>query len=115
MIDVTDLTRYAQCHLILTALVHAGNRQAQVVLDAIVTDQDAERAKYYAVLDAVNQAQIACDRALLAIARAVVASDTPFADVANMLRNAGLDDASMTHPLASAIFAELRAITQEAR
>jgi hypothetical protein len=115
MIDVTDLTKYAECHFILTALVRAGNRQAQVVQDAIVTKRDAELAKYYELLGAVNQAQIACDRALLVIARAVVASDTPFADVASMLGDAGLDDASLTHPLASAIYAELQAITKEAR
>jgi hypothetical protein len=115
MIDVTDLTKYAECHLILTALVRAGNRQAQVIQDAIVTDRDAERVQYYAMLDAVNQAQIACDRALLAIAQAVVASDTPFSDVANMLRNAGLNDTSLTHPLASVIFNELTALTKEAR
>ena len=115
MIDITDLTKYAQCHLILTALTRAGNRQAQSVQDAIVTDRDAERVRYYALLDAVNQAQIACDRALLVIARAVVASDTPFADVASMMSDAGFDDTSLTHPLASAIFTELTAITKEAR
>jgi hypothetical protein len=115
MIDVTTFTQYAQCRVILEALTRAGNRQAQVVQDAIVTDRDAERVQYYAMLDAVNQAQLACDGALLAIASAVVASDTPFSDVANMLRDAGLNDTSLTHPLASAIYAELTAITQEAR
>ena len=115
MIDVTAFTQYAQCHLLLTALVRAGNRQAQVVQNANDTDQDVELAKYYELLGAVNQAQMACDGALVAIARAVVASDTPFSDVANMLRNAGLNDTSLTHPLASAIFTELQAITQEAR
>ena len=115
MIDVTAFTQYAQCRVILEALTRAGNRQAQVVQDALVTDRDAERVQYYAMLDAVNQAQMAGDRALMVIARAVVASDTPFTDVASMLRDAGLNDTSLTHPLASAIFTELQAITQEAR
>jgi hypothetical protein len=115
MIDVADFVKYAQCRAIFEALVRAGNRQSQAVQDALVTDRDAERVQYYAMLDAVNQAQLACDRALLAIAQAVVASDTPFADVANMLREAGLNDTSLTHPLASAIFTELTAIAQEAR
>ena len=115
MIDSTDLTKYAQCRATFEALIRAGNRQAQVVQDALVTDRDAERAKYYAMLYAVNQAQMACDRALLAIALAIVASDQPFTDVANMLRDAELDDTSLTHPLASAIYAELTALAQEAR
>jgi len=115
MIDVTDLTKYAECRVIYEALTRAGNRQAQVVQDAIVTDRDAEHVQYYAMLDAVNQAQLACDSALMVIASAVVASDTPFSDVANMLRNAGLNDTSLTHPLASAIYAELTAIAKEAR
>ncbi len=110
MIDVTDLTRYAQCRVILDALTRAGNRQAQVVQDAI--NREGEMAKYYAVLDAVNQAQLACDRALLAIAQAVVASDTPFADIENMLINVGI--VSKLN-LRNAIVAELRAITEEAR
>ena len=115
MIEVTAFTQYAQCRVILEALTRASNRQAQVVQDALVTDRDAERAKYYAMLDAVNQAQMACDGALVTIARAVVASDTPFADVASMMSDAGFDDTSLTHPLASAIFTELTAITKEAR
>ena len=115
MIDVTDLTKYAQCRVTFEALIRAGNRQAQVVQDALVTDRDAESVQYYAMLDAVNQAQQACDGALLVIARAVVASDTPFSDVANMLSDAGLNDTSLTHPLASAIYAELEALAQEAR
>lgn len=115
MIDITYLTQYAQCRLILETLTRAGNRQAQVVQDANDTDQDAEFAKYYEFLGAVNQAQLACDGALLAIAQAVVASDTPFADVASMLSDAGLNDTSLTHPLASAVFTELVAIAEEAR
>jgi hypothetical protein len=115
MIDVTDLTKYAESHLILTALVRAGNRQAQVVQNANDTDQDAELAKYYELLGAVNQAQIACDRALMVIAQVVVASDTPFADVASTLRDAGFNDTNLTHPLTSAIYAELTAITKETR
>lgn len=115
MVDVTTFTQYAECHLLLTALVRAGNRQAQVVQDANDTNRDAELVKYYEFLGAVNQAQLACDRALLVIANAVVASDTPFADVASMLSDAGLNDTSLTHPLTSAVFNELTAITQEAR
>jgi len=115
MIDVADFAKYAECHLLLTALVRAGNRQAQVVQDANDTDQDAEFAKYSEFLGAVNQAQLACDRALLVIANAVVASDAPFADVASMLSDAGLNDTSLTHPLTSAVFNELTAITKEAR
>jgi len=110
MIDIANLARYAQCHLILTALVRAGNRQAQFVENAI--DRENEMAKYYAVLDAANQAQSACDRALLAIARAVVTSDTPFADIENMLTDVGIQSELN---LRNAIVAELRAITEEAR
>ena len=110
MIDVTDLTRYAQCRVIYDALTRAGNRQAQFVENAI--DREGEMAKYYAVLDAANQAQSACDRALLTIARAVVASDTPFADIENTLRNVGIESELN---LRNAIVAELRAITEEAR
>jgi len=112
MIDVTHLTQYAQCRVIFDALTRAGNRQAQVVQDALVTDRDAELAKYYAVLDAVNQAQAACDSALLAIARAVVASETPFADVETILTDVGIVSELN---LRNAIVAELRAITEEAR
>jgi len=115
MSHLVDFVKYAQCRVILEALTRAGNRQAQVVQDALVTDRDAESVQYYAMLDTVNQAQQACDRALMVIARVVVASDTPFSDVANMLSDAGLNDTSLTHPLASAIYAELVAITQEAR
>ena len=114
MIDVTDLTKYAQCQLILTALVRAGNRQAQVVQDAIVTERDAERAKYYAMLDAVNQAQMACDGALVTIARAVVASDTPVNDVVGMMYGAGFDWAEDA-PVVTDIIRELTAITAEGR
>jgi len=114
MIDVTDLTRYAQCRVIYDALVRAGNRQAQVVDNAIVTDRDKERAKYYALLDAVNQAQAACDHALLVIARAVVASENPSHVVVDTL-----DSISMySHAyiaLAPDIVTELVAITKEAR
>ena len=112
MIDVTHLTQYAQCRVIFDALVRAGNRQAQVVQDAI--DREGKMAKYYAVLDAVNQAQAACDHALLAIARAVVASENPSHVVADML-----DAISMySHAyiaLAPDIVTELTAITEEAR
>ena len=114
MIDVADLTRYAQCRVIYDALVRAGNRQAQVVDNAIVTDRDAERAKYYALLDAVNEAQMACDGALVTIARAVVASKNPSHVVVDTL-----DAISMySHAyiaLAPDIVIELVAITQEAR
>lgn len=110
MIDVTDLTRYAQCRVILDALVRAGNRQAQFVKNAI--DREGEMAKYYAVLEAANQAQAACDHALLAIARAVVASDTLFADVETILTDVGIQSELN---LRNAIVAELRAITQEAQ
>ena len=114
MIDVTAFTQYAQCRVILETLVRAGNRQAQVVQDALVTDRDAERAKYYAMLDAVSQAQMACDGALLVIARAVVASDTPVNDVVNMLYDAGFDWAEDA-PVVTDIVRELTALTQEAR
>jgi hypothetical protein len=114
MIDVTDLTKYAQRHLILTALVRAGNRQSQVVDNAIVTDRAEQRAKYYAILEAVNQAMLACDGALLVIARAVVASDTPVNDVVNMLYDAGFDWAEDA-PVVTDIVRELTAIAQEAR
>jgi hypothetical protein len=114
MSHLVDFVKYAQCRAILEALTRASNRQAQVVQNANDTDRDEEHAKYYELLDAVNQAQIACDRALLVIANAVVASDHPFADVASMLADAGFDT-SMTYLLASAIFTELTAITQEAR
>jgi hypothetical protein len=114
MIDVADLTRYAQCRVIYDALVRAGNRQAQVVDNAIVTDRDAERAKYYALLDAVNEAQMACDGALVTIARAVVASKNPSHVVVDTL-----DAISMySHAyiaLAPDIVTELVAITKEAR
>ena len=110
MIDIADFARYGQCRVIFDALVRAGNRQAQFVENAI--DRDGEMAKYYAVLEAANQAQIACDRALLAIARAVVDSDTPFADIENTLRNVGIESELN---LRNAIVAELRAITQEAQ
>jgi hypothetical protein len=113
MIDIMYLTQYAQCRVILEALTRAGNRQAQVVQDANVTERDAELAKYYELLGAVNQAQLACDRALLAIASAVVASDQPFSDMSNIL----LFDIGMYSfgHLSHAIVAELQAITQEAR
>jgi hypothetical protein len=112
MIDISDLARYGQSRVILDALTRAGNRQAQFVEDAI--DREGEMAKYYAVLEAANQAQLACDHALLAIARAVVASDTPFADASNMLNNAGIDSPPNA-ALAIDIVAELRAITKEAQ
>ena len=114
MIDVTDLARYGQSRVILDALTRAGNRQAQVVQDAFVVDLNAERAKYYDILETANEAQLACDRALLAIAQAVVASDQPSNDVVNILRDAGFDwseDAAVI----TDIVAELRAITEEAR
>jgi hypothetical protein len=117
MIDVTAFTQYAQCRVILEALTRAGNRQAQVVQDAIVTDRDAERAKYYAyyaLLDAVNQAQMACDGALVTIARAVVASDTPVNDVVGMMYGAGFDWAEDA-PVVTDIIRELTAITAEGR
>jgi len=114
MIDVTTFTQYAQCRVILEALTRAGNRQAQVVQDAIVTDRDAERAKYYAMLDAVNQAQMACDGALVTIARAVLASKNPSHVVVDTL-----DAISMySHAyiaLAPDIVTELTAIAEEAR
>jgi uroporphyrinogen-III decarboxylase len=114
MIDVTAFTQYAQRHLILTALTRAGNRQAQVVQDALVTDRDAERAKYYALLEAVSQADTACDRALLTIASAVVASDQPFSDITNMLNDIGIDSSPNT-ALTIDIVRELQAITKEAQ
>jgi hypothetical protein len=114
MIDVTAFTQYAQCRVILEALTRAGNRQAQVVQDAIVTDRDKERAKYYAVLDAVNQAQLACDRALMVIAQAVVNSDTPLRDVASMSDDAGFGWMEEGFVFMD-IFTELQAITKEAR
>jgi hypothetical protein len=114
MSHLVDFVKYAECHLLLTALVRAGNRQAQVVQDANDTDQDAEFAKYYEFLGAVNQAQLACDRALLVIANAVVASDQPVNDVINMLYDAGFDWAEDA-PVVTDIVRELRAITQEAR
>jgi len=114
MINVTDLTKYAQCRAILEALTRAGNRQAQSVQDALVTDRDAERAKYYELIDAVNQAQMECDRALVTIARAVLASENPSHVVVDTL-----DAISMySHAyiaLAPDIVTELQAITQEAR
>ena len=114
MIDLTTFTQYAQCQLILTALVRAGNRQAQVVQDALVANQDAEFAKYYELLGAVNQAQMACDGALLAIARAVLASENPSHVVVDTL-----DAISMySHAyiaLAPDIVTELTAIAEEAR
>jgi len=112
MIDVTDLTRYAQCHLVLTALVRAGNRQAQVVDNAIVTERDAEHVKYYDILEAANQAQLACDNALLAIANAVVISDTPYSDTSNILSDIGMYSFGY---LSHVIVAELQAITKEAQ
>jgi hypothetical protein len=115
MIDVTAFTQYAQCHLILTSLTRAGNRQAQVVRDALVTDRDAERAKYYAMLDAVNQAQLACDRALVTIASAIVASDQPFSDITNMLAGIGIDASRNNPGLSIDIVDELRALAKEAR
>ena len=123
MIDIMYLTQYAQRRVILEALTRAGNRQAQVVANANDTDHsdarrrdvlDAELAKYYALLEAVNQAQLACDRALLVIARAVVASDTPFADVTSMLNESAINSSPNT-ALAIDIVRELQAITQEAR
>jgi hypothetical protein len=114
MIDVTAFTQYAQCRVIYDALVRAGNRQAQIVQDAFVVDLNAEHAKYYDILETANQAQLACDRALLAIAQAVVAGDQPSNDVVNILRDAGFDwseDAAVI----TDIVAELRAITEEAR
>jgi hypothetical protein len=114
MIDVTAFTQYAQCRVILETLVRAGNRQAQVVQDALVTDRDAERAKYYAMLDAVSQAQMACDSALVTIARAVLASENPSHVVVDTL-----DAISMySHAyiaLAPDIVTELQAIAEEAR
>ena len=112
MIDVTHFTQYAQCHLILTALVRAGNRQAQVVQDAI--DRENEMAKYYAVLDAANQAQAACDGALLAIARAVVASENPINVVVNTLDAISMYSRQYI-ALAPDIVTELRALTEEAQ
>jgi hypothetical protein len=114
MSHLVDFVKYAQRHLLLTALTRAGNRQAQVVQDANDTDQDAEFAKYFEFLGAVNQAQLACDGALLAIARAVMSSDTPFADVSNMLNEAGIDSSPNT-TLTIGIVRELQAITKEAR
>ena len=114
MIDITAFTQYAQCRLILEALTRAGNRQAQVVQDALVTDRDEERAKYYAMLDAVNQAQMECDSALLVIARAILASENPGYVVVDTL-----DAISMySHAyiaLAPDIVTELTAIAEEAR
>jgi hypothetical protein len=114
MIDITDLTKYAQCRAILEALTRAGNRQSQTVQDALVTDRDAERAKYYELLGAVNQAQMACDSALLVIARAILASENPGYVVVDTL-----DAISMySHAyiaLAPDIVTELVAITKEAQ
>jgi hypothetical protein len=114
MIDATDFTQYAQCRLILEALTRAGNRQSQTAQDALVANRDAELAKYYALLDAVNQAQMECDRALLAIARAILASENPGDVVVDTL-----DAISMySHAyiaLAPDIVTELTAIAQEAR
>ena len=109
-LEPIPLTQYALCRVILDALTRAGNRQAQFVENAI--DREGEMAKYYAVLEAANQAQSACDHALLAIARAVVASDTSFADVETILTNVGIQSELN---LRNAIVAELRAITEEAR
>lgn len=120
MIDVTDLTRYAQCRVILDALVRAGNRQAQVVQDAnewpmaTNSDRDGARARYNEILDAVNQAQLACNRALLAIAQAVVDSDTSLRDIANMSDDAGFGWIEEGFVFMD-ILRELQAITQEAR
>jgi hypothetical protein len=114
MSHLVDFVKYAQCRVILEALTRAGNRQAQVVQDAIVTDRDAERAKYYAMLDAVSQAQLACDRALLVIAQAVATADQSVNDVVNMLYGAGFDWAEDA-PVVTDIVRELTAIAQEAR
>jgi hypothetical protein len=120
MIDVTVFTQYAQCRVILEALTRAGNRQAQVVQDASEwplatnSDRDGARARYNEILDAVNQAQLACDRALLAIAQIVVESDTPLRDVASMSDDAGFGWMEEGFVFMD-IFAELQAITQEAR
>jgi hypothetical protein len=114
MIDVTAFTQYAQCRAILEALTRAGNHQAHAVYNAKDADRDAERAKYYEMLGVVHQAQQACERALLVIARAVVASDTPVNDVVNMLYGAGFDWAEDA-PVVTDIVTELAAIAQEAR
>ena len=106
MVDVTAFTQYAQCRVILEALTRASNRQAQVVHD--------ERAKYYELLEAVNQAQMECDGALVTIARAVLASKNPSHVVVDTL-----DAISMySHAyiaLAPDIVTELTAIAEEAR
>ena len=112
MIDITYLTQYAQCRLIFDALTRAGNRQAQVVQDADYRDKDTEYTKYHDILEAANQAQIACDRASLAIANAIVASNRPHSDISNILVDIGMY--SYGH-LSRAIVTELQAITEEAR
>jgi hypothetical protein len=118
MIDVTTFTQYAQCRVILEALTRAGNRQAQVVQDALVTDRDAKRVKYYALLEAVSQAQLACDRALMVIAQAVATADQPFSDITNMLNDIGiifLDSPQNNTGLSIEIVRELTALAKEAR
>jgi hypothetical protein len=114
MSHLVDFVKYAQRRVILEALTRAGNRQAQVVQDALVTDRDAERVKYHEMLDAVNQAQLACDGALLVIAQAVATADQPVNDVVNMLYDAGFDWAEDA-PVVTDIVRELTVIAEEAR
>jgi len=114
MSHLVDFVKYAQCRVILDALTRAGNHQAHAVYNAKDADRDAERAKYYEMLGVVHQAQQACERALLVIARSVVASDTPVNDVVNMMYGAGFDWAEDA-PVVTDIVTELTAIAQEAR
>ena len=114
MIDVTAFTQYAQCRVIFEALIHAANRQAQVVQAAIDADKEAELAKYYEFLGAVNQAQMACDNALLAIARAVLASKNPSHVVVDTLDAISMYSYAYI-ALAPDIVRELQAIAEEAR
>ena len=115
MIDITYLTQYAQCRVIFEGLRRAGNHQARIYSESYGSSEsqrDTEYIKYQDLLEAANQAQLACDRALLAIAQAVIASDTPYSDISNMLNDISMHSYSY---LTNAIVPELQAITQEAQ